>query len=231
MIGPRPRIASEWLAGCVVALVAGGRACWSACGTSTRRRRFRPVDLASTARHQTRPTSSTERPSWRARAATARCRRRRPTRSPDRSPPLTPEERRAFAVGNNFFNDNWVTAPASTDGRDGLGPVVQRPVVLVVPLPRRPGAAARRRPTTRARACCSASACRGPMARRPVADPVYGGQLQDRAINGVPAEGTHRGSPRPRSPARTPTARAYTLRAPTYEIVDPAFGPLADRTS
>ena len=31
-------------------------------------------------------------------------------------------DRRAFAVGNNFFNDNWVTAPASTEGRDGLGP-------------------------------------------------------------------------------------------------------------
>ena len=36
---------------------------------------------------------------------------------------LTREERRAFAVGNNFFNDNWVTAPASTEGRDGLGPL------------------------------------------------------------------------------------------------------------
>ena len=35
---------------------------------------------------------------------------------------LPAEDRRAFAVGNNFFNDNWVTAPASTAGRDGLGP-------------------------------------------------------------------------------------------------------------
>ncbi len=50
---------------------------------------------------------------------------------------LTREERRAFAVGNNFFNDNWVTAPASTDGRDGLGSAVQRPVLLVVPRVRR----------------------------------------------------------------------------------------------
>ena len=31
-------------------------------------------------------------------------------------------ERRAFQVGNSFFNRNWVTAPASTTGRDGLGP-------------------------------------------------------------------------------------------------------------
>jgi len=38
-------------------------------------------------------------------------------------PTLSVGERRAFAVGNNFFNDNWITAPSSTEGRDGLGPV------------------------------------------------------------------------------------------------------------
>ena len=36
---------------------------------------------------------------------------------------LDREQRRAFAVGNAFFNDNWVTAPASAEGRDGLGPL------------------------------------------------------------------------------------------------------------
>ena len=35
---------------------------------------------------------------------------------------LKREERRTFAVGNSFFRQNWVTAPASTDARDGLGP-------------------------------------------------------------------------------------------------------------
>src|SRR6476469_4206328 len=38
-------------------------------------------------------------------------------------PGLDGEQRTTFAVGNNFFNDNWVTAPASTTGRDGLGPL------------------------------------------------------------------------------------------------------------
>ncbi len=32
-------------------------------------------------------------------------------------------ERREFFVGNSFFRDPWVTAPASTEARDGLGPV------------------------------------------------------------------------------------------------------------
>ena len=31
-------------------------------------------------------------------------------------------ERRTFVVGNSFFRQNWVTAPASTVARDGLGP-------------------------------------------------------------------------------------------------------------
>jgi len=28
-----------------------------------------------------------------------------------------------FFVGNSFFNQNWVSSPASTTARDGLGPV------------------------------------------------------------------------------------------------------------
>ena len=44
-------------------------------------------------------------------------------RSPSPCPGLTGEQRRTFAVGNSFFNQNWVTAPASTEGRDGLGPL------------------------------------------------------------------------------------------------------------
>jgi len=35
---------------------------------------------------------------------------------------LSSADRRAFAVGNSFFNRNWVQAPASAAGRDGLGP-------------------------------------------------------------------------------------------------------------
>lgn len=37
-------------------------------------------------------------------------------------PSLTRKERREFSVGNSFFRDNWVQAPASTPARDGLGP-------------------------------------------------------------------------------------------------------------
>ncbi|MEM7146908.1 MAG: di-heme oxidoredictase family protein [Verrucomicrobiota bacterium] len=36
---------------------------------------------------------------------------------------ITRENRRAHVVGNSFFNKNWVLAPASTEARDGLGPL------------------------------------------------------------------------------------------------------------
>jgi CxxC motif-containing protein (DUF1111 family) len=38
-------------------------------------------------------------------------------------PGLSREDRRAFSVGNALFRDNWVPAPSSAEGRDGLGPL------------------------------------------------------------------------------------------------------------
>ena len=137
------------------------------------------------------------------------------------APNLTVEERRAFVVGNNFFNDNWVTAPASTEGRDGLGP------------------------TFNAQSCSSCHSHDGrgqpPTATKPTAlglllrlsilgpdgqpidDPAYGGQLQDRSINGVPAEGTIRITTE-EVPGAYADGTSYSLLRPRYEIIDTAFG-------
>jgi len=38
-------------------------------------------------------------------------------------PGLSRQHRREFHVGNSFFKDNWVTAPATAANRDGLGPL------------------------------------------------------------------------------------------------------------
>ena len=66
-----------------------------------------------------------------------------------------------------------------------------------------------------------------PVTGGPLPDPVYGDQLQDRSVIGVPAEGT-----------LTVTyayivgtygdGTEYELRTPTYEVTNPAFGPLPD---
>src|SRR5262245_25133395 len=41
-------------------------------------------------------------------------------------PTLPTEQLRPFTFGNRVFNTNWVIAPASVDGFDGVGPVFNR---------------------------------------------------------------------------------------------------------
>ena len=135
---------------------------------------------------------------------------------------LTNEERRTFEIGDSFFTQNWVAAPASTEARDGLGP------------------------TFNAQSCSSCHAHDGrarppsgdddpvrglllrlsvPGADGPDPEPVYGGQLQDRSIIGVEVEGSIEieyeellGS--------YPDGTSFSLRKPTYSVLDPAFGPV-----
>ena len=59
----------------------------------------------------------------------------------------------------------------------------------------------------------------------PVAEPTYGGQLQDRSILGVPAEGSMLVA-YVEAPGRYPDGTEYSLRQPTYSIGALAFGPL-----
>ena len=140
--------------------------------------------------------------------------------------PSTGEDRRAFAVGNSFFNDNWVTAPASTDGRDGLGPTFNAQSCSSCHFKdgRAEPPAERRRP--RARACSCASACPDPTARRMpvpgVRRPAPGPGDQRRAGRGHDARISYERV----AGHASPTARPTRCWRPTYEIVDPAFGPL-----
>ncbi len=138
-------------------------------------------------------------------------------------PGLSRADRRAFAVGNSFFNRNWVTAPASTTGRDGLGPIFNAQSCSSCHF--KDG---RAQPPTRTRVPEL-----GLLLRLSVAGPggspqpvrFYGGQLQDRAILGVPAEGRIRITRRLVA-GRYGDGTPYTLLSPSYAIVDRAFGPL-----
>ena len=146
------------------------------------------------------------------------------------APNLERDERRRFEVGDSLFNQNWVTAPASTDARDGLGPVFN------------------------AQACSSCHILDGrgvpptpddetvPIGLlvrlsvpgetdtgAPAPHPVYGGQLQDRSILGVPAEGTV-GVTFETVNGIYEDGTPYTLVQPTYTIEDPLFGPVGDDT-
>ncbi len=140
-------------------------------------------------------------------------------------PDLSREDQRAFSVGNNFFNDNWVTAPASTTGRDGLGPLFNAQSCSSCHLFDGRGSP----PTSDddpERGLLLRLSVPGPDGQ-PVPEPNYGGQLQDRAINGVPAEGsiviTY-----DEVTGTYADGTGYTLSAPTYSIGDLGYGPLAD---
>ena len=140
-------------------------------------------------------------------------------------PGLSRSERRAFAVGNSFFNRNWVTAPASADGRDGLGPTFNAQSCSSCHF--KDG---RAQPPTRAGVPELGLLLRlsvpGPDGEpRPVR--LYGGQLQDRAIIGVPAEGRIRITCRAVA-GRYADGTPYSCSRRATTVVDPAFGPLPD---
>ena len=138
---------------------------------------------------------------------------------------LQEAHRPSFFVGNSFFNRNWVVAPASVAGRDGLGPLFN------------------------ARSCsgCHFKDGRGrppepgqPMETMllrisvpgvgehggPRPEPVYGDQIQGQSVPGVPSEGDAlvsydevRGT--------FPDGETFSLRRPSYHIANLGYGPIS----
>lgn len=141
-------------------------------------------------------------------------------------PSLSTDERRAFFVGNSFFNDNWVTAPASTDGRDGLGPLFNAQSCSSCHF--RDG---RGQPPSTA----DDDPVRGLLLRlslpgqgpnqEPVPDLLYGDQIQDRSILGVEPEGTI--EIQYHDFEVVTQDGPVSLPLPEYAIAELAYGPLS----
>jgi CxxC motif-containing protein (DUF1111 family) len=132
-------------------------------------------------------------------------------------------ERRAFAVGNSFFKDNWVEAPASATGRDGLGPFFNA---------RSCSACHFKDGRGRAPSEADGDAVTGflirlgmPGERGDVPHPIYGGQLQDRTIAGRPAEAAFR-IEHERVAGHYGDGTPYELLRPRYVLHTPAHGSL-----
>ncbi|MEO8582758.1 MAG: di-heme oxidoredictase family protein [Flavitalea sp.] len=133
-------------------------------------------------------------------------------------PHLSSDDNDKFIVGNSFNRNSWVTAPASTTGRDGLGPLFN------------------------ATACASCHVLDG-RGKAPVANedigsmvfrlsmpgslevPNYGRQLQNHAINGVDAEGTVQIT-YTEIPGTYPDGTTYSLRKPAYLFTNLKYGDL-----
>ena len=140
-------------------------------------------------------------------------------------PGLARDDERAFFRGRALFRDDWVTAPASTDSRDGLGPVFNARSCQACHVDDgrgRPPLGDEPTGSLLFRLSVPGAAIDQP----PLAEPVYGGQLQPLAVPGVAGEGT---------PAIETTEVAgtygdgepYSLARPTYRFDDLAHGPMA----
>ena len=151
---------------------------------------------------------------------------------------LSFEQRADFFVGNGFFKRLWVTAPASTDSADGLGPLYnaracQRchlkdgrghppegpddsAVSMLMRLSVPPGSDVERDLLNEHQA-------------KVIPEPTYGGQLQDLAIAGHKAEGRVAIS-YDEQPVELADGEVVVLRAPAYTIDDLAYGPLHPKT-
>ncbi|MGC6508834.1 MAG: di-heme oxidoredictase family protein [Myxococcota bacterium] len=136
------------------------------------------------------------------------------------------EHEPSFYTGNSFFNQAWVEAPASTQHRDGLGPLFN------------------------ARSCASCHFKDGRGAP-PEGDDSFLGLLLKTSISGLQSDGSPKPSPRygvqiqPFSILNVPTeanpvlyyeeikgyyddGEAYTLLNPIYELTDEAYGETDD---
>lgn len=105
-------------------------------------------------------------------------------------PGLTFDQQTWFATGNSFFKQNWVTAPSSTAGRDGVGPIMNAFSCSGCHLNDgrgEPGGSIG--PSTSAlllRLSIPGEDAHG----GPLPDATYGGQLQNMSIIGVLPEGS-----------------------------------------
>lgn len=136
---------------------------------------------------------------------------------------LSSSESLQFYVGNSFFNQNWVEAPSSTEARDGLGPLFN------------------------AKSCagCHFRDGRGlPIMNEgllyrlgtpnssfsgSIMDVIFGGQLQDQSISGVPQEGEMT-IQYTEMTGYYPDGSSYSLRVPIYSIGNQQFGTLGSTT-
>jgi CxxC motif-containing protein (DUF1111 family) len=129
-----------------------------------------------------------------------------------------------FSFGNQMFTTNWLPTPGPQPTTDGLGPLFNRDSCFECHLDNGRGAPPtgpeHRLETSLVRVSIPGTDARG--GPNPV--PVYGDQIQDRAVDGVPAEA--RVEIRWTETSGTfDDGTPYALRAPTVTLASPGYGP------
>jgi CxxC motif-containing protein (DUF1111 family) len=142
-----------------------------------------------------------------------------------------------FKIGNSTFRRNWVSAPSSTNASDGLGPLFNSRGCQNCHLkdgrghppfssdvPDDSGSM-----LVRLSVPAATEAEKDDLAAHSVnsiPDPTYGGQLQDRAIQGFAAEGKLKIDYTERE-VKLAGGEVVKLREPSYRLTDVAYGPIA----
>jgi CxxC motif-containing protein (DUF1111 family) len=138
---------------------------------------------------------------------------------------ITAAHEELFFAGNGFFNQAWVQAPSSTEGRDGLGPLFNARSCAACHFKDGRG----RPPLADGEAFLGMLLRIGPPELgehgAPAPDPNYGGQLQPFSVLGVPAEGTPRVT-YTEVQGEYADGKPYGLLVPEYAIAELAYGPL-----
>ncbi|MGF1755346.1 c-type cytochrome [Vibrio makurazakiensis] len=143
---------------------------------------------------------------------------------------LPMSKRLDFSVGNSFFRNPWVPAPASTDARDGLGPLFNTNGCQNCHIKDGRGHAPEVGDENAVSMLVRLSIPATTPAQKQafirdgiIPEPTYGGQLQDFAIQGVKPEGKVNISYSD-VPVTFKDGTVVTLRKPTVKITELAFG-------
>lgn len=153
----------------------------------------------------------------------------------DPSANIGAEGRMTFNLGNGLFTKTWVSAPSSTTASDGLGPLFNARACQMCHLKDgrgHPPAGPDESPVSlflrlSVPAGDGGKAAEAADRTETMPDPVYGGQLQNFALPGIPAEGQLT-IDYTTVDVLLAGGEVAQLRAPTYGIADPAYGLLSD---
>ncbi len=149
---------------------------------------------------------------------------------------LTASRKGSFFIGNAFFKQPWVVAPASTDSRDGLGALFNVAACQSCHVKDGRGHAPMTADDDADSLLLRLSMPATTEEQRQqlqdsliekVVHPMYGGQLQDRGIQGVPAE-ARIAVQWTDKPVTFADGHVETLRAPTFNLTNPGYGAFDD---
>lgn len=139
---------------------------------------------------------------------------------------ITIEHEQMFFSGNSFFNQAWVEAPASTKNRDGLGPLFNARSCSACHFKDGRGAPPESPDDPFLGILLRLSIPGQDEHGGPLADPIYGGQLQPFALPNVDSEADARVT-YTMSEGTYTDGTPYTLSVPTYTITNPRYGDFA----